>query len=97
MSRNHCAPMSGAEKTGLHGRFAQREFDAAEVLLHNTQQVGEVAGTMRVRPPHGDHLVVPDAVAQQGSDTFDAGIECVRQLLIAGRGRRRFVGYQTDL
>jgi len=65
--------------------------------LHDSQKVGEGARTVRVRPTDSDHLVVPDAVAQQRCDAFDARLESVGQLLIAGRGRRRFVGYQTDL
>ncbi len=57
-------PSGCVEKTGLYGGFAQRELDPAQVFLHDTQQVGEVAGTVWVRPPDGDHLVVPDAVTQ---------------------------------
>ena len=76
-------PSRCGEETRLDGDLAQRDLDAAEVGLHDGQQVGQGAGPVGTGLAHRDDLVLVDAGAQQRRDPFDVSLEGVG----ADRGR----------
>jgi hypothetical protein len=68
------APSGHAEETRLDGDLAQRNLDAAQVGLHDGQQVGQGAGAVGAGLAHRDDLALLDAGAQR-RDPFDMSLE----------------------
>ena len=59
------------EDTRLNGDFAQGDLGAAQVGLHDGQQVSQGAGPVQAGLAPRDYLVVVNAGAQQRRDPFD--------------------------
>ncbi len=85
------------EETRLDGDLAERDLDAAEVGLHDRQQVGQGAGPVRAGLAHRDDLVLVDAGPQQCRDPIDMGLEGVGEVPVLFGRRRRRIGHQEKL